>query len=169
MATAIESRFNMQVRDTLLHNGIATLYVEGGYVRIERAITTYQVNSMGDEDNSYLDSETLFTLATIVTRLKTVITSKYARHKLANDGTRYGPGQAIVTPNVIRSELIAQYNAMEQEGLVENADLFAKYLIVERNANDPNRLDVLLPPDLVNQLRIFAMLTQFRLQYSNNA
>ena len=37
--------------------------------------------------------------------------------------------------------------------LVENADLFAKYLIVERNQDDPNRLDVLLPPDLVNQLR----------------
>jgi phage tail sheath gpL-like len=119
----------------------------------------------GDSDNSYLDSETLFTLAEITTRLKTAITSKYPRHKLANDGTRFGPGQAIVTPNVIRSELIAQYKAMEFEGLVENADLFAQYLIVERNVNDPNRVDVLLPPDLVNQLRVFAMLNQFRLQY----
>ena len=155
--------------ETLLNNGIATLYVEGGYVRIERAITTYQTNKFGDADNSYLDSETLFTLAEIVTRLKTAITSKYPRHKLADDGTRYGPGQAIVTPNVIRSELIAQYAAMERDGLVENADLFAKYLIVERNASDPNRVDVLLPPDVVNQLRVFAMLTQFRLQFSENA
>ena len=169
MSPAIENRFNMTERDTLLHNGIATLYVEGGYVRIERAITTYQLNSFGDDDNSYLDSETLFTLAEITTCLKTAITSKYARHKLANDGTRYGAGQAIVTPKVIRSELIAQYAGLEQRGLVENADLFAKYLIVERNASDPCRIDVLLPPDLVNQLRIFAMLTQFRLQYSDNA
>lgn len=162
---AIEDRFNMQERNTLLHNGIATLYVSGGYNRIERAVTTYQTNMFGDSDNSYLDSETLFTLAEITTRLKTAITSKYPRHKLANDGTRFGPGQAIVTPNVIRSELIAQYKAMEFEGLVENADLFAQYLIVERNVNDPNRVDVLLPPDLVNQLRVFAMLNQFRLQY----
>ena len=36
-------------------------------------------------------------------------------------------------------------------------------LIVERNANDPNRVDVLLPPDFVNHLRIFAALVQFRL------
>jgi phage tail sheath gpL-like len=36
---------------------------------------------------------------------------------------------------------------------------------VERNINNPNRLDVLLPPDLVNQLRIFAVLAQFRLQF----
>ena len=98
-----------------------------------------------------------------------MITQKYPRHKLANDGTRFGPGQAIVTPSVIRGELIAEYAAMEYEGLVENAELFAKYLIVERNASNPNRLDVLLPPDLVNQLRIFAMLNQFRLNYASNA
>ncbi|WP_342230296.1 hypothetical protein, partial [Yersinia enterocolitica] len=30
----------------------------------------------------------------------------------------------------------------------------------------PNRLDVLFPPDYVNQLRVFAVLNQFRLQYS---
>ena len=51
------------------------------------------------------------------------------------------------------------------KGIVENSELFKKYLIVERNVDDPNRLDVLLPPDLVNGLRIFAALVQFRLQY----
>lgn len=132
---------------------------------IERAITTYQRNSFGDADNSYLDSATLYTIAYIIGALKTAITSKYARHKLANDGTRYGPGQAIVTPKVIKSELIAQYGKLEALGLVENAELFAKYLVVERNANDVNRIDVLLPPDIVNQLRIFAMQVQFRLQF----
>ena len=42
-------------------------------------------------------------------------------------------------------------------------------IIVERDPNDPNRINVLLPPDLVNQLRIFAMLVEFRLQYSGSA
>jgi len=36
---------------------------------------------------------------------------------------------------------------------------------VERDSGNPNRINVLLPPDLVNQLRIFALLNQFRLQY----
>ncbi|MGN0896359.1 MAG: phage tail sheath subtilisin-like domain-containing protein [Succinivibrio sp.] len=169
MGVALEGRFNLTERNTLLHNGIATLYVNASTVKIERAITTYQKNNIGDADNSYLDSTTLFTLAEITTRLKSAITSKYPRHKLANDGTNFGPGQAIVTPAIIKSELISQYSKMERLGLVENADLFAKYLIVERNADDPNRVDVLLPPDLVNQLRVFSMLTQFRLQYSENA
>ena len=48
-------------------------------------------------------------------------------------------------------------------------DLFKRFLIVERDQTDPNRVNVLLPPDLVNQLRIFAMLVEFRLQYSPTA
>lgn len=169
MVPAVEKRFSLADRNSLLHNGIATCYHSGGYTRIEREITTYQTNSFGDADNSYLDATTLYTLAEIVTELKTAVTSKYARHKLANDGTRFGAGQAIVTPKVIRSELIAQYASMEERGLVENADLFAKYLVVERDNTDVNRLNVLLPPDLVNQLRVFALLAQFRLQYSDEA
>jgi phage tail sheath gpL-like len=43
---------------------------------------------------------------------------------------------------------------------------FKKNLIVERHPNDPNRVNVLYPPDLINQLRIFAVLAQFRLQYN---
>ncbi|ENX5204677.1 hypothetical protein ACFPOW_005226, partial [Salmonella enterica] len=35
--------------------------------------------------------------------------------------------------------------------------------------NNSNRLDVLFPPDYVNQLRVFAVLNQFRLQYSEEA
>lgn len=52
---------------------------------------------------------------------------------------------------------------------MENFDLFQQYLIVERNVSDPNRLDVLFPPDYVNQLRVFAVLNQFRLQYNEEA
>lgn len=169
MAPNMEDKFGFNEQNTLLHNGIATLYDNAGTVMIQRAITTYQTNKFGDADNSYLDVTTMFTLAEVVTTLKSAITSKYPRHKLADDGTNFGPGQAIVTPAIIKSELIAQYKQLERRGLVENTELFAKYLIVERNANDPNRVDVLLPPDLVNQLRIFALQAQFRLQYSENA
>lgn len=159
------SRFTMSERQSLLTSGIATQYTESGYMRVERAITTYQKNAFGDADNSYLDSETLHTLAYVTRQLRSCITSKYPRHKLANDGTRFGAGQAVVTPSVIRAELIALYAKLEKKAIVENADLFAQYLIVERNADDPNRIDVLLPPDLVNQLRVFAVLNQFRLQF----
>ena len=128
-------------------------------------MTTYIKNSYGATDNSYQDAETLHTLGYVIRFLRTRITSKFGRHKLANDGTTFGEGQAVVTPAIARSELIAAYSELEENGLVENMELFKANLIVERNATDPNRLDVLFPPDLINQLRVFAALVQFRLQY----
>ena len=159
-------RFTLTERQSLLNHGIATAYYSGGAQRIERAITSYQLNAYDQPDDSYLDSETLHQSAYVIGYLKSRVTSKYGRHKLANDGTRFGAGQAIVTPNVIRAEMIAGYYALEQLGIVENADAFAANLVVERSGTNPNRLNVLYPPDLVNQLRIFALQYQFRLQYA---
>ena len=98
--------------------------------------------------------------AFIIRRLQGVITSKYGRHKLANDGTRFGAGAPIVTPSTLRGELIAQYAKLELEGHVENAELFAQHLIVERDGNDPSRVNVLFPPDYINGLRVFALLNR---------
>ncbi|WP_299377296.1 phage tail sheath subtilisin-like domain-containing protein [uncultured Kiloniella sp.] len=162
------SRFTISERNILLHSGIATSYVEGGYSRIERAITTYQENSYGEPDASYLDANTLFTLAYVLDYLRAGITQKYPRHKLANDGTRFGAGQAIVTPKIIKAEIIASYGRLEERALVENREAFIDNLIVERSSSNPSRVDVLFPPDLVNQLRILAVLAQFRLQYNAN-
>ncbi|WP_318378927.1 phage tail sheath subtilisin-like domain-containing protein [Enterobacter sp.] len=163
------TRFTLTEQQSLLMHGIATAYTEGGVLRIQRDITTYQKNAYGVVDNSYLDSETLHTSAYVIRQLKGIVTSKYPRHKLANDGTRFGPGQAIVTPAVLKGEMCASYRTMERAGIVENFDLFKKYLVVERNAADPNRVDVLFPPDYVNQLRVFALLNQFRLQYAQES
>ncbi|MBV6287357.1 phage tail sheath subtilisin-like domain-containing protein [Pseudomonas aegrilactucae] len=163
------SRFMLDERQSLLTSGIATAYYEGGLYRIQRAITTYQRNAYGQQDDSYLDSETLHQSAHVIRYLQSRITSKYGRSKLANDGTNFGAGQAIVTPLVIRGELIAAYRELERDGIVENVELFKAHLIVERDPNNPNRLNVLFPPDLVNQLRVFALLYQFRLQYPDAA
>jgi phage tail sheath gpL-like len=160
------ARFTFPERQSLLTHGVATASYSGGAVRIERGITSYRVNAFDQPDDSYLDSETLHQSAYVIKYLKGLITSKYGRHKLADDGTRFGAGQAIVTPIVIRGELIGAYYALEYLGIVENADAFAAHLIVERSRENPNRLNILFPPDLVNQLRIFALQYQFRLQYA---
>ncbi|WP_175701181.1 phage tail sheath subtilisin-like domain-containing protein [Burkholderia ambifaria] len=162
-------RFILNERQSLLMSGIATTNSADGSVRIERAVTTYQRNAYGQSDNSYLDSETLHTTGYVMRFLRQRITSKYGRHKLAADGTRFGPGAAIVTPKIIKAELIVAYDELERAGIVENADLFAQYLIVEINKTNPNRVDVLFPPDYINQLRILGLLNQFRLQYPDAA
>jgi phage tail sheath gpL-like len=160
-------RFTKTMCNNLSGVGIATQGVnDDGIPAILRESTTYQKNLYGQGDDAYELVPTLATLAALFRSQRHAITSKYPRHKLADDGTRFGAGQAIVTPKIIKAELIAQYRADEFLGRVENAQAFKRNLIVERNSNDPNRVDVLYPPDLINQMRIFAVLAQFRLQYN---
>lgn len=159
----IASRFTLSERNTLLWDGMSTFNVgDDGTVRLENVVTTYQLNASGVPDNSYLQVETLFTLASMMRSLKALITSKFARMKLVSDGTRIAD-QATVSPAVIRAELIAWYASLEGI-LVQDTKTFATGLVVERNATNPNRVDVLLDPLLVAGLRIFAVLNQFRLQ-----
>ena len=149
-------------RNTMLGEGIATYTVDaGGIVRIERLVTTYQENPAGDPDASFLDIETPRTLAYMRATSRIRISSKFPRHKLADDGTAYAPGQAIVTPMEIRAELLHLAREWETAGLLENFEQFRTELVVERNATDRNRVDALIPPDLVNQFRVFAAGIQF--------
>lgn len=161
----INHAFTTTEQNTLLFDGIATMYRGGGKLRITRAVTTYQTDDFGNADDSFLDVNTLATLQYILRFLSARITSKFPRHKLVNDGTNFGAGQAVVSPSTIKAELVSAYMELETLALVENRKEFIKHLTVERNEGDPNRVDVLFPPDLANQLRVFAVLTQFRLQY----
>lgn len=158
------ARFTRAERELLLRDGIATYSVDqDGTVRIERAITTWQTNAAGLDDTAYLDMETVHTLAFFRQALRIRIATKFPRHKLASDGTNFSRGQAIVTPGIIRAEIVALFRELEEAGLVEQLDQFVADLIVERDTNDPNRINALVPPDLVNQFRSFAAQVQFRL------
>ncbi|ARF52785.1 phage tail sheath subtilisin-like domain-containing protein [Pantoea stewartii] len=168
LAPPLASRFEMTERNNLLYSGISTTTVsDDGTVTLENVITTYQTNSYGDADDSYLEIETMFLLMYVTRYLRSVVTSKYARMKLAASGTKFASGAAIVTPNIIRAELIAQYSTLETNGFVQDSTGFASGLIVEQNSSNPNRVDVLWPGVLINQMRVFALLNQFRLQASS--
>lgn len=151
-------------RNILLFDGISTQFTDsGGLVRIERMITTFQTNAFGAVDTSFLDLTTLLTLSYLRFDYRANLLSRYPRHKLADDGTRFGAGQVVLTPRLLRAETINRFKQWEELGLVENADQFKNDLIVERNAQDPNRMDVLLPPDLINQARVFGIQIGFLL------
>ncbi|EKH2496770.1 phage tail sheath subtilisin-like domain-containing protein [Salmonella enterica] len=162
LAPQSADRLTREERNLLLHGGIATVTVAAGdVVQIERQVTMYRVNKYGDVDPSYLDIETIYTLSYLRYSLRTFITQRFPRHKLADDGTPVAPGQPIVTPKIVSLQLIALGEEWVDQGLVENLDTFKKNLLVERNADDRNRLDVLCTPDLVNQFRFFAAQIRF--------
>ena len=167
LPAALANRFSFAERETLLSDGIATHTVDRtGVVALERMVTTYQTAQGGVDDTAFRDVNTLFTLSFLRASLRQRLATKFRRYKLANDGTRFGPGQRVVTPSTARAEVIGLFRQWESAGLVESADAFKEALVIERNENDPNRLDFLIPPDLVNQLRVMAATISFTLQES---
>jgi phage tail sheath gpL-like len=157
--------FTKANRQTLLTSGIATVDVtQSGAVRLERMVTTYQTNAYGVNDQSYLDTETLYDLMFVTRDLRAFVTQTFPRAKLAQDGTRAGAGSSVVTPRAVKAALVSRYAALEALGMVQNTASFAAGLVVQINGQDPNRLDVLYDPILMGNLRIFATLNQFRLK-----
>lgn len=141
-------------RNQLYQDGIAGFTVDiDGTVRLDRAVTTYQVNAYAQPDITWLDVETRLQMVYFVRYTKQRITQKYGRHALADDNPNANP--AIVTPKILKAECVHIYLELERGGLVENSDLFAKLLVVERSS-DPNRVNAYLPTDAINQFRIFA-------------
>lgn len=157
-------RFTRAERELLLRDGISTFTVDaGGVVRIERLITMYQEDSAGNADTAFLDVNTLLLLSYLRWSLRLRIAQKFPRHKLASDDVPVSAGAAIVTPRVLRAELIAWALDLQAAGLIENVEGFKADLVVERDASDPNRANALIPPDLVNQFMVFAAKIEFRL------
>ena len=111
-------------------------------------------------DISYLNVETLRTIAYLRFTVRARFATKYPRHKLGNDGA---VGANIMTPNVARAELVALFMDWMDAGLAEDLDQFKRDLLVQRNTGDPDRLDAIIPPNVVNQFRVFAAQVQFRL------
>ena len=110
-----------------------------------------------------LDIQTLATLGEIRDQFLIRMTNRFIvpRFKLADDGFPVQPGSNIATPGTVRQECIALFTLLRDEGLIENLDDFIDNLIVERDAADVNRLNCLIPPDLVNQFRVISAQIQF--------
>lgn len=164
LAEPAGSQISFSNQQALLSAGIslAQRNVDGS-AQILRGVTTYQKNRFGVADVSYLAIGVMYSLMLFTRTLKAVVTTKYPRALVAADGTRIGFGVAIVTPSIVKGDLIAAYAVMETQGLVQGTAAFAKGLIVAPNANDPTRLDVLVDPNFVSGLEIFATLVQFHL------
>jgi len=158
-------RFTNTENNTLLYDGISTFYVDNaGKVRMQRAITMYQKNALGADDIAYLDVNTMLTLMYLRYDFRTQILTRYPRAKLADDGVQVGPGQQVMTPKLGKAEAINIFRGWEFLGLCENVAQFKQDLVCVRSTTDPNRLEWLLPPDLMNQFRVGAAVIQFLLE-----
>lgn len=165
-APAEVDRFTQTENNLLLGDGIATSSVAGGgVVQTGSIFTTYQTNSAGAPDESYQKATTMLILLYARYSWNARMATRYARHKVAGDGTRVGAGQAIITPSIGRAEAIAWFLELVELGLFDGStfEQFKTDLVVERDSQNPDRMNWLLPPDLINQLVVGAAKIQFRL------
>jgi phage tail sheath gpL-like len=153
-----ENRLIRSERNTLLQSGVAThLVTDAGLVQIERGITNYQTNALSQADVSFLDSMTPLTLSFLRQSFLQRMTNLYGvGFKLVKNGGNISAGQNIASPETIRQDVIALAQDWVDLGIVEELGQFKTDLIVQVNLSDPNRVDVQMSPDLVNQLRIIA-------------
>ncbi|WED23520.1 phage tail sheath subtilisin-like domain-containing protein [Vibrio sp. JC009] len=157
------SEFDWAERNLLLYEGMGTYTVTAAKeVQVERPVTAYTENASGVADNSYLDIMTPATAMFFRQKQRSRILSKYGRHKVAKDGTRFAPGQVIVTPSMFKSELLALYKELEYQGIVQDFDGYKKSLIVELDETNKQRINYQDSPQFVNGLIITAGKIQFR-------
>jgi len=163
-APAEANRRTYTEKNTLVWDGIALhRYNVDGTVSIMRLLTSYQTNGVGAPDPSYLDANTLFVLQAIMQTTVARMETRFPRHKLAPDSTRPGGRPGVATPADIRAECVALARLWEQYDWIKNIEDFKDNLQVEINASDPNRVDIILPPDIIGNLRVGAIKVLFGL------
>jgi len=155
--------FDWSERNLLLHEGMGTYTVTATReVQVERPVTAYTENAAGIADDSYLDVMTPATAMFFREKQRSLIQSKYGRHKLAKDGASFAPGQAIVTPSILKGELLTLYKNLEYRGIVQDFEGYKKSLIVELDTTNKTRVNYQDSPQFVNGLIIVAGKIQFR-------
>jgi phage tail sheath gpL-like len=161
-APAENARFDQPSRNNLLKNGISTLrYDAGGNAMIEMVATTYKTNAFGVPTRAYFKLQSKWTADYFRYAWKVLIATRYPDFKLADDGTNFAPGQPIVTPSVLRIETIGLARTLEYAGIIENVDDFKKTLLILRSIANPNQVNAVATPNLVNQFDVFAAAVKF--------
>lgn len=152
-------------RQALLVDGMSAFEVNaGGQVAISKVVSTYQVTETGVADSTFAGINALAQAMFSARWFRTDVSNTHARHALADDNPYNVAG--ITTPRDVRNTLIHSYQGLCEIGVAEKPELFAQYVVVERDPNNANRLNSYLPMDVVNQLDVLAANITVNLQYA---
>ena len=161
----VNNRWTPTERNQLALAGISTLTHNVG-VQTEATVTMYLKNSAAAADTAYQQQNMIFELMAARYSFVNRILTKYPRAKLANNADGLQPGQQIMTEEIGKDEAVAwfidgQYNGIF-EGGSDALSAFKDALVVLRDTNNVNRINWLLPPDMMNQFIVGSGTLQFR-------
>ncbi|GGF56701.1 tail sheath protein [Azorhizobium oxalatiphilum] len=140
-------------RNAFLVSGLSTYGVRSdGAVTIDKVITMQRTDGAGNTDTTFRDIQKIGQLVYALRYFRTRLQAEHGQKAIANDN----PGNllAITTVNDIRATMVGVYRSMP--GVLENAETFVAQLDVRRNSDNPNRIDIYAPLDMVNPLDVIA-------------
>lgn len=146
LANPLANRSTRTEQENALYNGVTPSEVgPGDKVQIVRAVTTYTLDPQSIPDISLLDLTTIRTLDYVRKAVRERISLRFPREKLSSR-----------TADKVRSEILDVLVKLEELEIVENVEANKTGVIVERDLQDPNRLNAKIPTDVVNGLHVFA-------------
>jgi phage tail sheath gpL-like len=158
-----DETYDQQERQVLLQYGMSTFHTNLDTTCSVDRIRTLRKHVLGTDipDPSWADAVTMFQTMYFVRAMKNAIAGAFPRCALTDLPM---PINGFTSSIEIRAVIIHTYQRMASQGLVEHPQLFARYLVVERDTVDRNRVNVLMRPDFVNQLRVVATLVETHLE-----
>jgi phage tail sheath gpL-like len=148
-------------RDAFLKSGLSTWLVSrGGDVQIDKLITHHQTTN-GAPDTTFRDVQKIFQMIYALRKFRAALAYEHSNKALADDNPKNL--DSITTPKAIRDTLFHTYKSMT--GVLENASAALEGITVERDIDNPNRVNIMLPLDFVNPLDIFAGLAKIYSQF----
>lgn len=156
----LSQRRSLLEANTLAKSGVATFTDDLG-TQTQATVTMYLKNSAGALDTSYRHQNTVFNLMELRWSFVNGILARFPRAKLMESAERVLPGQQVITPEIGKSYALDWFQLKEQQGRVQNYEAFKAALDCRISLTDSNRLEWLLPPDLVKQFIVGSGVMQF--------
>lgn len=154
---------NWASRNAWLVSGLSTVLVDGaGRVLIDKAITT-QRTTFGVTDTTFRDIQKIGQLMYALRRFRANLTFEHGQKAIADDNP--GNLETISTVRDIAATMVHTYRELVNSGVLENVVAFGSMLKVTRDADNPNRVNILAPIDAVNPLDVLAANATIYSQY----
>jgi phage tail sheath gpL-like len=157
---AMPSRWTWNERNRLITAGFASYEYDsdgmGNGLVLKTATTNRTLTINGAPTDAEQNTETQKLNSYFRWSIRQMLLSKYPRHRLAADGARISTQQDIVTPKLIKAQIIELAGNWADLGYIENYQQFVADIIVERSTVDCDTVNISISPDHVNQLRVFA-------------
>jgi len=145
-------------RDSLLKNGVSTWKVDrSGRILIDKIITQQQTTN-DVPDTALRDIQAVYQITYALKYFRAQLAFEHSNKAIVDDNP--ANLDALRTPRDIRATLINSTIELQQRGVLEASNAVLDQITVTRNADNPNRVDIVLPMDRANPLDIFAGLAR---------